>query len=196
MRILYLFTFVFIEIFHHTTFAAHKENTPAFNFEPGYFSNSDKLKEADEFFSTNAKNVIIIVDDNSLLRRGLQLRLQREGYAVFTLSQGDYLLQILREKIFGSMIPNARLIVLDNQMPGMNGVDVMAAITAEMLLKAYLDKNAGDLVPVVLNSDEGYLAANKDMLKPFRKVLSRKNSISEILAVLKCNYEAFRRGTI
>lgn len=65
---------------------------------------------------------IFVVDDDQAVRDSLQFALQLEGLAVNTVSCGAELL--------GDRDLEADCLVLDCQMPGMDGFDVMAALAA------------------------------------------------------------------
>ncbi len=194
MRFLCIFVAGWLGLLPTVTFAMDNGTPRAFNFEHSYLDNANKIQEAYDFFSSNTKNVVLVVEDNETLRFGLQAKLQKRGYAVFTLTNGDDLLTILRKNLCLSMLPNSRLIILDNQMPGTLGLDVMVAITKEALFKGEDTQSVGNVLPVILNSDGYTEHHDPEKLKLFSKVLSSKNNLTEIETILKNS--PFRRKTI
>jgi CheY-like chemotaxis protein len=69
---------------------------------------------------------VLIVDDNHEVRVRLRLLLEREGYAVFTATDGLMALALMRRL---SLVP--RLIVLDLVMPIMDGWEFLDAFRSE-----------------------------------------------------------------
>lgn len=72
----------------------------------------------------NGKKLILIVDDESSIRKTVGRRLEREGYRVHTAESGEEALRIAAEKM-----PD--LILLDVMMPKMKGRDVCARLKAD-----------------------------------------------------------------
>ncbi|MBJ6752157.1 sigma-54-dependent transcriptional regulator [Geomonas anaerohicana] len=64
---------------------------------------------------------ILIIDDDSSLRRVLEYNLQQEGYDVYTAADGSTGLQYFEEK-------SPQLVITDLKMPGMTGFEVLSAI--------------------------------------------------------------------
>ena len=64
---------------------------------------------------------ILIIDDDSSLRRVLEFNLQEEGYEIVTASSGEE-----GVRLFGETGP--ALVITDMKMPGMDGMQVLAAI--------------------------------------------------------------------
>lgn len=64
---------------------------------------------------------ILIVEDEETIRESLQMLLEQEGYSVFTASNGEEGLQVLRT------IEHPCLILLDLLMPVMNGMEFLKA---------------------------------------------------------------------
>jgi len=69
------------------------------------------------------KIVILVIDDESVIRDGLQRILQGDRFEVETCKSGHIALERLQEKDFG-------LIITDLKMPGMNGIEVLKAVKA------------------------------------------------------------------
>ncbi|MFN7957714.1 MAG: hybrid sensor histidine kinase/response regulator [Holophagaceae bacterium] len=82
---------------------------------------------------------ILVVDDDALTRRSLRAMLERAYYQVETAEGGDEALQILPEY-------KPDLVLLDIQMPGMDGLEVCRRIR---------ERPNGDLLPIIfLTGDE------------------------------------------
>ncbi|HMR68036.1 MAG TPA: response regulator, partial [Anaerolineae bacterium] len=64
---------------------------------------------------------ILVVDDEANLRLFLGEELAREGYQVFTAANGHEALKLLAEH-------TVDIAIIDLQMPGLNGLELMAAI--------------------------------------------------------------------
>jgi len=64
---------------------------------------------------------ILVVDDEHLIRWTLEQHLQKEGYEVQTAEDGEKALDMIREH-------PPELVLLDNQLPGANGIEVLGRI--------------------------------------------------------------------
>ena len=64
---------------------------------------------------------ILVIDDDSSLRRVLEYNLQQEGYDVFTAADGESGLKLFEEKA-------PALVITDLKMPGMGGFQLLAAV--------------------------------------------------------------------
>src|SRR5512143_180085 len=64
---------------------------------------------------------ILVVDDEHLIRWTLEQHLTKEGYEVHTVEDGEKALALMPE-----LTPD--LVLLDNQLPGMNGIEVLGKI--------------------------------------------------------------------
>lgn len=69
------------------------------------------------------KIVILVVDDETVIREGLQRVLEGDLFEVETCSSGYHAIERLQEKEYG-------LIITDLKMPGMNGIEVLKAVKA------------------------------------------------------------------
>lgn len=67
------------------------------------------------------KEKILVVDDEHLIRWTLEQHLKKEGYEVVTAESGEKALELLPD-----ILPH--LVLLDNQLPGMMGIDVLGKI--------------------------------------------------------------------
>lgn len=119
----------------------------------------------------NTKNsAILVVDDDSGIRRVLRLLLEAQGYAVITASDGA---QALEEVKTGKAID---LIILDIMMPGIDGVETCGEIrrytTAPVLFLTAKTQEADKL--------DAYAQGGDDFLgKPFSQaeLLAKVNSL-------------------
>ncbi|WP_224983458.1 sigma-54-dependent transcriptional regulator [Geomonas agri] len=64
---------------------------------------------------------ILIIDDDSSLRRVLEYNLQQEGYDVYTAADGSAGLQLFEEK-------SPQLVITDLKMPGITGFEVLSTV--------------------------------------------------------------------
>ncbi|QWV96790.1 sigma-54 dependent transcriptional regulator [Geomonas nitrogeniifigens] len=64
---------------------------------------------------------ILIIDDDSSLRRVLEYNLQQEGYDVYTAADGSTGLQLFEEK-------SPQLVITDLKMPGITGFEVLSTV--------------------------------------------------------------------
>jgi two-component system, NtrC family, response regulator AtoC len=64
---------------------------------------------------------ILVVDDEHLIRWTLEQHLQKEGYEVQTAEDGEKALEMIKEH-------PPELVLLDNQLPGANGIEVLGGI--------------------------------------------------------------------
>ena len=67
------------------------------------------------------KAKILVVDDEHLIRWTLEQHLGHEGYEVYTAEDGEKALQMVAD-----LTPN--LVLLDNQLPGIQGIEVLGRI--------------------------------------------------------------------
>ena len=67
------------------------------------------------------KNKILVVDDEHLIRWSLEQNLKKQGYDVTTAGSGEDALRLLQEE-------SPDLVLLDVQLPGMNGMEVLERI--------------------------------------------------------------------
>ncbi|MDX1428798.1 MAG: response regulator [Rhodothermales bacterium] len=75
-----------------------------------------------------ANNRLLIVDDNQVDRLKLMRILEADGYVVSVCEDGQGALQLLRTQPFDAVL-------LDIDMPGMNGYELIAAIRADSALQ-------------------------------------------------------------
>lgn len=68
------------------------------------------------------KSRILVVDDEVMIRNSLEEILRLEGYEVMAAESGEAALDLIQQEHFD-------LVLLDLKMPGMDGIDVIKAIT-------------------------------------------------------------------
>lgn len=90
---------------------------------------------------------ILIVDDDKTICRTLKYQLEKGGYEVFSANSGDECLYILKQNDFS-------LVLLDNKLPGMSGIDVLKQIK----------QSNGDL-PVIIVTAYGSIESAVDAMK-------------------------------
>ncbi len=117
---------------------------------------------------------IIFIEDESDLREVIEHNLIREGYQVYSSSDGENGLQLIREK-------SPDLILLDLMLPGLDGLDVCRALKADAITRA---------IPIIMVTAKGEesdivlglgIGADDYVTKPF----STKELIARIKAVLR-----------
>ena len=80
--------------------------------------------------AASARKCILMIDDSAELRAVLKQVLEAEGYEVHLAADGGVALSML------GRIPRPRLVLLDLNMPGMNGWQFLAARRADVELPA------------------------------------------------------------
>jgi len=69
-----------------------------------------------------SKETILIVDDDSSVRRVVQMQLSEAGYEVQPAASGEEALRILLES-------SPKLVITDLRMPDMDGIDLLRRIS-------------------------------------------------------------------
>ena len=105
-----------------------------------------------------AKRVVLIVDDEPLIVRLIQVNLERAGYGVQMASNGMEAMQLLHT---ADMLPS--LILLDGIMPYMDGFEALSQMKADPRLQA---------IPVVMTSAR---SRDADLLEGEKRGASRPN---------------------
>src|SRR5512139_274589 len=90
---------------------------------------------------------ILIVDDDKTICRTLKYQLEKGGYEVMTANSGDECLYQLKQNDFS-------LVLLDNKLPGMSGIDVLKQIK-----QSYSD------LPVIIVTAYGSIESAVDAMK-------------------------------
>lgn len=117
---------------------------------------------------------VLVVDDDKVIREGLQRILKAEGYLVESFSSGRQALDCLEERDFD-------LIITDLKMPGMSGLEVLQSIKVEhpdlpvILITGYAAID--NAVEVMKSGASDYLAkpfANEEIVQKVRKALEAR----------------------
>ncbi len=130
------------------------------SYEP---AKKNKIKEKDK------EKIILLADDEIMLRDLLAELLESNGYNVVKVSSGDEALQVLTEEI------KADLIIMDYNMPGLNGLDCVQKIRE---LKFDM--------PVILSSGSLSFAENFDYKKMgISSLLAKPYEFDSMLSVIQ-----------
>ena len=78
-----------------------------------------------QLLSSPSSIAVLVVDDDEVIRAVLSELLTDEGYEVYLAPDGEPALQRLRER------PQGMVVLLDLNMPGMDGAQVLQAVVAE-----------------------------------------------------------------
>ena len=71
------------------------------------------------------EDILLIVEDNEVLRKGLREMLEGEGFEIYTASNGEDALELMKET-------RPALILSDINMPKMDGFEFFNAVRASM----------------------------------------------------------------
>ena len=135
-------------------------------------TNEGSTPESLQGMLNNAR--LLVVDDSKLMRMGIIRALQQLGVThIEQTNSGQLALDLLREGAFDLML-------LDVQMPHMTGIEVLASMQADPLLKGFPvivisgGEDIADVVQCIEMGAEDYLP------KPFSPVLLRARLTSSI----------------
>ena len=78
-----------------------------------------------------ARETVLVADDSTTVLAMVSARLERAGYDVVTATRGDEALRLAKEL-------HPRLVVLDVEMPGLDGVEVARQLRADESLAGLL----------------------------------------------------------
>jgi DNA-binding response OmpR family regulator len=121
---------------------------------------------------TGTKHIVVIDDDEGLCRL-LSLRLKKEGFHVSTTSSGREGVSLIKKEL-------PQLVILDIQMPDLDGASVSAELKSEPLTKN---------IPIIFltglekkdeeSGDSHYLGTNIVFAKPYdpEELLTRIRSL-------------------
>ncbi|TYO97135.1 two component Fis family sigma54 specific transcriptional regulator [Geothermobacter ehrlichii] len=123
-----------------------------------------------------AKNRILVVDDEQLIRWSLEQNLTKQGYDVITAASGEDALRFVQQEA-----PD--LILLDIQLPGMNGLEVLEKI-----------KEIDEEIIVIMVTALGVLeTAVKAMRLGAHDYINKPFNLDELAIVIK---KAFETGDL
>ncbi len=94
---------------------------------------------------------VLVVDDNKAFRHTLKGFLEDEGYSVYVSPDGLTALNFLRSH------PTPLVVLLDWQMPGLNGIQVLHTVAEDSLLA---QRHAFIAMTAAANIDTGALPPN------------------------------------
>ncbi len=114
------------------------------------------------------KAKILVVDDEHLIRWTLEQHLKKEGYETVTAESGEKALELLPD-----VMPH--LVLLDNQLPGMMGIDVLGKIKE-------VDK---DIVVIMITAHGLLETAVKAMKLGAFDYISKPFNLDEITLTIK-----------
>lgn len=129
---------------------------------------------------------ILIADDDEDIRRLVAFTLRRRGYNVLEANAGDTALELIRAE-------RPDLVVLDVEMPGLNGLEVASAMKADATCTT---------IPIIILSAKSQSAeieqglsmgAEKYLVKPFA-LKDLAATVAEILAHLGSRVEGGSHG--
>jgi len=116
-------------------------------------------------------NRILVVDDDTMIRHFVDLVLTQQGYKVVTAAASDTALQLLGRESFA-------LVLLDINMPGMTGLDVLRLMRSRpgrpKILMMTAHRDPATIMKAVEQGADGYLAKPfkpHDLLKHIETVL-------------------------
>ncbi len=123
--------------------------------------------------TTNCRGNILIVDDDESVRDVLQDMVQKQGFTVLTVSDGESALNEINDQHFD-------LIFLDLRLPGLNGAGVM---------KEVKNKTKDTIVVVVTGYADDPVALEAMSYGPLLLVRKpfREKDIIEVLSMVKAN---------
>ena len=132
---------------------------------------------------------ILVVDDESLLVKGIRLNLQNEGYEVITGSNG-------KEAVLAAQSQSPDLIILDVMMPEMDGLEACMRIREFSQVPIIMLTAKADDIDKLLGFEQG---ADDYLTKPFN-ILELKARVRALLrrsqAQSAAKSELFRIGSI
>lgn len=122
---------------------------------------------------------ILIVDDDSLMRRSLSIRLEDAGYVPCEAATGEDALDLVRTS-------SPDLVLLDIGLPGMDGLETLRAIQRELgevpvIFVTAHRRELDEIVGLELGADD-YITKPFDMdvlLAHIKAVLRRTNALSD-----------------
>jgi DNA-binding response OmpR family regulator len=109
---------------------------------------------------------VLVVEDNDLLRKGLERALKHAGYEVVTAEDGSAAVALFAPA--GKASPGVDLVVTDINMPGTDGIELILSLRETRPDLPILAISGGGLLPMEhLLEDAKALGATEVLLKPF-----------------------------
>ncbi len=114
------------------------------------------------------RNKLLVVDDEHLIRWSLEQNLKKQGYEVVTAGSGEDALRLVREE-------QPDLVLLDIQLPGISGIDVLEKI------KDHDD----DIIVIMVTANSGLENAVNAMRLGAYDYISKPFNLDELAIVVK-----------
>jgi len=115
-----------------------------------------------------SKHKILVVDDEHLIRWSLEQNLTKQGYDVTTASSGEEALKLAKEE-------SPDLMLLDIQLPGMNGMDVLEKVK----------ENEEDIIVIMVTALGVLETAVKAMRMGAYDYVNKPFNLDELAIVIK-----------
>jgi DNA-binding NtrC family response regulator len=119
------------------------------------------------------RNKLLVVDDEHLIRWSLEQNLKKQGYEVVTAGSGEDALRLVREE-------QPDLVLLDIQLPGISGVDVLEKIK----------EHDDDIIVIMVTANSGLENAVNAMRLGAYDYISKPFNLDELSIVIKKALEA------
>src|SRR5512136_2531788 len=118
------------------------------------------------------KTKILVVDDEQLIRWSIEQNLKKQGYEIITACDGEEALKLVREE-------QPELILLDIQMPGINGLEVLERVKE-------FDE---DIVVIMVTAQGGLETAVSAMRLGAYDYVNKPFNLDELAIVIKKSLE-------
>jgi DNA-binding NtrC family response regulator len=114
------------------------------------------------------RNKILVVDDEHLIRWSLEQNLKKQGYEVVTAGDGEEALRLVREE-------QPDLVLLDIQMPGISGIEVLERIK----------ENFDEIVVIMVTAHSGLETAVNAMRLGAYDYISKPFNLDELAIIIR-----------
>ncbi|HIJ97080.1 MAG TPA: sigma-54-dependent Fis family transcriptional regulator [Desulfuromonadales bacterium] len=114
------------------------------------------------------RNKLLIVDDEHLIRWSLEQNLKKQGYEVVTAGDGEDALRLVREE-------QPDLVLLDMQLPGMSGIDVLEKVK----------EHDEDIAVIMVTANSGLDTAVNAMRLGAYDYISKPFNLDELSIIIK-----------
>ena len=113
-------------------------------------------------------NKLLVVDDEHLIRWSLEQNLKKQGYEIVTAGTGEDALRLVREE-------QPDLVLLDIQLPGISGIDVLEKIK----------EHDEDIIVIMVTANSGLENAVKAMRLGAYDYVSKPFNLEELSIVVR-----------
>lgn len=130
---------------------------------------------------------VLVVEDNRALLESLEYSLRREGYEVFTATDGRHALEVARQK-------RPDLVVLDLMLPGIDGLEVCRILRRESVAPVLMLTARNSEIDRVVGLEVG---ADDYVTKPFgmRELLARIRALLRRVRLIREEAEPGNQAT-